>query len=111
MLHGLPAWSTAHLEAPKETVAERLFAAFFDATGLEPIAPRFVQAHRWRYALAENPLDAGCLWDADLKVGVCGDWCNNSRVEGAFLSGTAAAGRVLGLPDRHVTVGIQAMLF
>ena len=113
VLHGAPSWSDAHLEADTETVANHLLAAFFEATGLAPVVPRFVQAHRWRYALADNPLDAGCLWDADLKMGVCADWCNNSRVEGAFLSGMAVAGRVLGLPDPGVveTVGVQAALF
>ena len=113
VLHGSPTWSTANLEADKEAIANRLLTAFFDATGLEPVAPHFVQAHRWRYALAENPLDVGCLWDAALKVGGCGDWCQNSRIEGAFLSGMAIAGRVLGLPDQGVskTLGVQAVLF
>ncbi len=113
VLHGSPSWSIANLEADKEAIAAEMLAAFFDATGLEPVAPRFVQAHRWRYALAENPLDAGCLWNAELKMGVCGDWCRNSRVEGAFLSGMAAAGRVLDLPDQGglEAVGIQAVLF
>jgi len=54
------------------------------------------QAHRWRYAQAAEALDLGCLWDGELGLGVCGDWCQGSRVEGAFLSGMAAAGRVLG---------------
>jgi hypothetical protein len=42
-------------------------------------------------------LDAGCIWDQNLRIGVCGDWCQMSRVEGAILSGMAAAGSVLGM--------------
>ena len=79
--------------------ARRLEAAA-RAMGLDVLHPTHIDAHRWRYALAEGSLDAGCLWDGTLRLGVCGDWCHNSRVEGAFLSGMAAAGRVLGLPDR-----------
>ncbi len=99
VLHGSPGWSARHLEGDPDEAQDRLLEAFFAATALEPRAPRFVRAHRWRYAIAEEPLDAGCLWDADLRIGACGDWCAGSRVEGAFLSGMAAAGRVLGLPD------------
>ncbi len=113
VIHASPAWSDEHLERTKEDVAPEILAAFFEATGIAAQEPIHVQAHRWRYALAENPLDAGCLWDDDLRIGVCGDWCNNSRVEGAFLSGMAAAGRVLGLPDtgKPASVGIQQSLF
>ena len=34
-------------------------------------------------------------WDADLNLAVCGDWCQGARIEGAFLSGQAAAGHIL----------------
>ncbi len=99
VIHGSPEWSVRHLEDGAEEVGGRLLAAFFAATGLAPREPIFARAHRWRYSIAESPLDAGCLWDADLRIGACGDWCRGSRVEGAFLSGMAIAGRVLGLPD------------
>ena len=99
VLHGSPEWSARHLETAAEEVAERLLQAFFQAAGLEPSAPTFVRAHRWRYSIAENPLDAGCLWHADLRIGACGDWCSGSRIEGAFASGMAIAGRILGSAD------------
>lgn len=51
---------------------------------------------RWRYALAENPLGTGTLWEPAPGLAVCGDWCRSARVEGAYLSGQAAAGRLLG---------------
>jgi predicted NAD/FAD-dependent oxidoreductase len=39
-------------------------------------------AHRWRYADTEPALDKGCVWDAG-RIGLCGDWLNGGKVEGA----------------------------
>ncbi|MEZ4444056.1 MAG: NAD(P)-binding protein [Polyangiaceae bacterium] len=41
-------------------------------------------------------LAVGCLVSDDHAIVACGDWASGARVEGAFLSGGAAAGRVLG---------------
>ena len=95
VLHGSPEWSAVNLEMDAEEVADVLLGCFFQVTGITPSHSLFTQAHRWRFALAENPLTEGCLWDEELAIGACGDWCYGSRVEGAFLSGTAGAGRVL----------------
>ncbi len=99
VLHGSNEWSDIHFEDKEEEISAVLLRAFFEAIGSRPIQPVSVKAHPWRYALAENPLKVGCLWDAKLRLGACGDWCQLSRIEGAFLSGMAMAGRVLGLPE------------
>ena len=95
VLHASQGWSTDHLEAAEEEVAEDLLQALWEATRLRPVRPFVVEAHRWRYAMAREPLQAGCLFDADTGLVACGDWCFGSRVEGAFLSGLAAAESVL----------------
>ena len=100
VLHGTSDWSALHLEEGEEEVAAALLQSFFEAIGSKSIQPIFTKAHRWRFALAENPLKVGCLWDEKLRLGVCGDWCHMSRIEGAFLSGLAIAERVLGLPQK-----------
>ena len=99
ILHASPDWSTVHLESDADHILERLLSAFEEATGQEIPKPIFAKAHRWRYALAKNPIEVECLWDGEKNRAVCGDWCNNSRVEGAYLSGVAAAGRIAGIPD------------
>ena len=69
------------------------------------------RAHRWRYSIPGEPAPgergpgeprpAGpaeplpCLWDPEAGVGVAGDALGGGRVEGAFRSGAALAGRVL----------------
>jgi predicted NAD/FAD-dependent oxidoreductase len=95
VLHSCPTWSAAHLDWEAGDVADFLLDNFFQTTGLAPSQPLFLQAHRWLYSLAENPLSEGCLWDDEYAIGVCGDWCHGSRIEGAFLSGLAGAERVL----------------
>jgi len=61
------------------------------------VEPLFVKAHRWRYSIAEAPLKCGSLWNAEERIGLCGDWCNSLRVEGAFLSGIDLAERIIAI--------------
>ncbi len=95
VLHANGAWSTEHYELDPQKVIQRLTDSFFSVVPFPAVVPAFATAHRWRYAQAENALTVGALWDADAMVGVCGDWCAGSRVEGAYLSGAAMAGKVL----------------
>jgi len=95
VLHGSPIWSRNHLEATAEEIMDRLLDDFWAVTGQRPVKPRTALAHRWRYALPVEPLENRCLLGASVGLGACGDWCGGPRVEGAFLSGLAAAERVL----------------
>jgi|GEM_PF-5425727 predicted NAD/FAD-dependent oxidoreductase len=74
-----------------------MLKAFWQVVGLPPKSAQFSAAHRWRFALPPDPLAESCLFESEMKVGACGDWCAGPRVEGAFLSGMSAASRVLGL--------------
>ena len=51
--------------------------------------------HFWKYAMSEKNNNLGSLLDEDLKVIICGDWCMNGKVEGAFLSAKNAANKLL----------------
>ena len=98
VLHASPEWSRENLELDRSEAAQRLLEAFVAAAGGLEAAPLHLDAHRWRFALPPEPLAEPCLFDADLRLAACGDWCGGPRVEGAFLSGVAAAGRLLALP-------------
>ncbi|MEM7138556.1 MAG: FAD-dependent oxidoreductase [Myxococcota bacterium] len=95
VLHAGAEWSTAHLEADAADVSRLLLTAFHEALDLPPRDPTWHTAHRWRFAIADAPLDAEVLYDPTLRVGAAGDWTHGNRVEGAFLSGVALARRVL----------------
>lgn len=98
VLHAAPDWSAAHLDAPHDAVAASLLAAFTNAADVDVPPPSFLAAHRWRYALPDDPLPEHFLWSAERRVGVCGDWCGGPRVEGAWRSGGLLAREVAGDP-------------
>jgi hypothetical protein len=97
VLHGSPQWSRTHLELDAPEAAQGLLAAFAEASDARPPAPAHLRAHRWRFALPVEPRPEPCLFDRDLALVACGDWCAGPRVEGAYRSGAAAAGRLLSL--------------
>ena len=94
VLHASPDWSRRHLDLAPAEAAARLLEVFFTASGTRRVNPLHLDAHLWRFALPD-PLPDGCLFDSELRVAACGDWCGGPRVEGAFLSGLAAADHVL----------------
>lgn len=96
VIHAGTAFSEAHLEQRPEVMAPMLLQALAESLAIDLPAVRWLRAHRWRYALAQSPLQAGALWDAPRRFGLGGDWCHGSRVEGAYLSGLALAERVMG---------------
>jgi hypothetical protein len=94
----------------REQVIATLLQDFVEVVGKSAAAPVFSQAHLWRFAYVaraveravERPVGGDCLVDdtpdGDGRVVACGDWCVGPRIEAAYLSGTAAAGRLLAMP-------------
>ncbi|WP_010460467.1 NAD(P)/FAD-dependent oxidoreductase [Acidovorax radicis] len=91
LLHATAEWSDAHIEGNAESVTATLLAAFAALGGPTPLA---VIAQRWRYADTEPALTLGSWWNASLRLGMCGDWLNGGKVEGAWLSGRALAAQM-----------------
>ncbi len=98
VLHAAPAWSAVHLRDPDETLKTNLLQALARRLGLARLEASTSALRRWAYARAPSPRGSEPLFDDDAQLGVGGDWTFGGRVEGAFLSGVALAGRVLGLP-------------
>jgi renalase len=92
VLQASPEWSEIHLEDDAENVAAVLINAFVLLGGATPTA---WTAHRWRYANTAPVQARECAWDAEMGIGLCGDWLNGGKVEGAWLSGRALALRLL----------------
>lgn len=92
LLHATAEWSEANIEATPDTVASAMQYAFM-ALGARPA--RGWAVHRWRYADTQPPLQHGAIWDNDIGIGLCGDWLNGGKVEGAWLSGNKVAEALL----------------
>lgn len=96
LVHANPDWSSRHLENAAEEVAGALLAAFQRRVpAAASQSPSLVSAHRWRYALAPEPLQRDCLSEEPAGLVLAGDWCAGNRIEGAWSSGVAAAGQIL----------------
>ena len=95
--HATPQWSADHIELDREKVAAELTRA------LQAVLPcrarpawHHCSAHRWRYACPSDVVAAAstgedCWWDADLGLGVCGDFFGAGTVEDAWRSGDELA--------------------
>ena len=95
VLHASPNWSAMHLEKSADEVRDLLIEAVRELPLSQSFTVESAVAHRWRYALARQPLHCGAIWLDSKNLALAGDWCHGSRVEGAFLSGIAAAGRIM----------------
>lgn len=91
LLHANSVWSEAHIDDDADDVANAMIQAFIQLGGERPTE---YTIHRWRYAECVSYLDTGFTWDEDNKIGLCGDWLNQGKVQGAWLSGYKLAKKV-----------------
>ena len=96
VIHANPEWSATNWDQNPNQVTATLLDELWQATSVASQVPTTSMAHRWKHAISVNPATTESYFDADAGIAACGDWANGSRVEGAFLSGMSAAGRVLG---------------
>ena len=61
----------------------------------EELEPVYLHAQRWGSAFKATTLEEPCLWDRSLRLAACGDFCRQSDLEGAILSGLAAADAIM----------------
>ncbi|PLX98909.1 MAG: hypothetical protein C0622_11225 [Desulfuromonas sp.] len=87
-------WSQKNLEKTGDLVGATLLQQFVELTDGD-CTPELLFVHRWRYAFTKDPLGEACLWDENLRLGVCGDWCLGRTAEHAWESGMALAQRII----------------
>jgi predicted NAD/FAD-dependent oxidoreductase len=77
-------------------ISEEMFKEF-QCSGLVSSLPFFMKAHRWGSAFPAKSIavEERCLWDRNRNLAICGDFCVSPNVEGAILSGLAAASKLL----------------
>lgn len=106
VVHGAPGWSEQHVDEDPERVAAALIEAFghlIERLGGPRPEPTSHTVHRWRYArVAKGPgADTAALADPSIGLLWAGDGVlGEARLEAAWLSGVAAAARLLALDLR-----------
>lgn len=85
VLHGAPQWSNEHAEASPEDIKEVLLGEFCRLSHRDSV-PVEVLTHRWLYARSSDTRSQPSIWFQTDRLGVCGDWLQGGRVEGAFES-------------------------
>ncbi len=95
VVHAASNWSRDHLERGREDISQRLLNEFNSANRLTHLEPTFLRGHRWRYARVSRSLGLPYLWDAEVRIGLAGDWCIGANVEDAYNSGSNLAERML----------------
>jgi predicted NAD/FAD-dependent oxidoreductase len=97
-VHAGPEWSRSHFEDDETEIAETMISRASDHLDTD-LAPAIVETSlaRWRYSWVTNPHPEPCLVASDRSpLVLCGDAFGQPKVEGAALSGLAAADHLLG---------------
>jgi renalase len=95
VLHASSQWSEAHVNDDKSIVAEHILAAFLTLVNADAVAVQSHTIHRWLYADCPQYLTRGHEFDSSQHIGLCGDWLNGGKVQGAWLSGYGLAHELL----------------
>jgi len=95
VIHAAPDWSDDHAEADRDWVQSVMLDAASALCDRKLDQAPHIALHRWLYAYSNQGVGQNCLVDPDLGVVLAGDWCVGGRVEGAFVSGRAAADHIL----------------
>lgn len=89
VLQATPDWSRRHIDDDRDDVSEALIAALANRLGGLPDRIG-TAAHLWRFARCAEG-GTGPIFDADRRLGLCGDWMVGPRVESAWVSGATLA--------------------
>ncbi len=104
VLHATAEWSALHVNDDRERIAQIMLSEFnhllmvdasIQASAHALIAPKSQSLHRWLYADAEKYLTDICHYDTSQRIGICGDWTNGGKVQGAWLSGLHLAKQLI----------------
>jgi len=93
--HASTEWSREHLEIDKEAIAPVMLPLVADHLEIDADTALYVAAHRWRYAMASQPLEAPFVVDGTGSLYAGGDWCLGDSAEDAWRSGRAIAEAIL----------------
>ena len=106
VVHSTPTFAEPYLDGDPDKLhiaGQELLTRAGERLGDWLAQPEWMQVHRWKYSLPAETLGMASLGtyvaagSRSLPLVCAGDWCAGPKVEGAFISGEAAASRLLGM--------------
>lgn len=86
VMHFASHWSANHLDAADNLLQQQGLTLLRKLSSTDLPEPKDTFKHRWLYARS-GPMETEVpQWDADLKLGLAGDWTLGDRLEDAWLS-------------------------
>ncbi|MBI2809373.1 MAG: FAD-dependent oxidoreductase [Candidatus Melainabacteria bacterium] len=95
VVHASPDWSEENFQADENVIKKVMTDRFATIVRVNLSSVTFAKLHKWKFALPLSPVGPECIYDAKAAIVYCGDWCVGARVEGAYLSGVAAAEKII----------------
>ena len=86
VLHASSQWSEMHVDDEKEVIAQQMISEFLSLISLldsKVLVPQHHTLHRWLYADCKDYLTCAYKFDDQKNIGLCGDWLNGGKVQGA----------------------------
>jgi predicted NAD/FAD-dependent oxidoreductase len=91
-IHASPRWSQENIELEASEASAKILECT-NKLGLD-CSRAEISTHRWRYASGSANPSPECIFIPTQNLGLCGDWLNGGRVEGAWLSGYKLATQI-----------------
>lgn len=91
-IHASTKWSQENIELAPQAASTELLACA-KQLGLD-CSDAEISIHRWRYASGFTSPSPEFIFVPKINLGLCGDWLNGGRVEGAWLSGRQLASQI-----------------
>jgi predicted NAD/FAD-dependent oxidoreductase len=95
VMHFAPQWTANHLDVSEELLRYQTVRLLELLAGKEIGSIHDSFSYRWLYARASSKDIIIPQWDANLRVGLAGDWTIGSRLEDAWLSAQVLAEKLL----------------
>ena len=88
-------YAAKNINPTKEKILKHLINVTSNLIKYELLNTSVTKLHQWKYVEAENSPNENYFIDNNEKIGICGDWFIDSRVEGAFTSAKELSKEIL----------------
>ena len=79
--HSRSKWAVKHIDDDLSTVRSLMLEQFTKVTGIDFKNSKYIEMHRWLYAIIDRSEKKGGYLDMNLKLAATSDWCETSRIE------------------------------